>query len=304
MGSNPATPTITAHLVGLVMRQSDYILYAVVIFGWSTSWLALKWQLGVVAPEVSLLWRFLMSAALMTIITIARGYSMRVGLKDHLKFIGMGLCLFSMNFNFFYYGGLNATSGLLAVVFSTASLINIFLVAVLTRTKPSILMVMAAMMGFIGVGLIFSPQLGDSGLVSLILCLIGTLFFCSGNIISSSSQKDHIPVMTANSWGMFYGAVILGGISMIRGHEFIIEMTPRYIGSLLWLALISSVMTFTAYLLLVGRIGSGKAGYATAIFPIGALLISTIFEEYQWGLMAILGLALVVGGNIVMLRAK
>ena len=197
-------------------------------------------------------------------------------------------------------------SGLLAVVFSTASLVNIFLVSIITRTVPKLMMVIAAIMGFVGVGMIYTPQFeaGPEALTSLSLCLVGTLFFCSGNMISSASQKNDISVMTANSWGMFYGVIILTVISLLRGHEFEIEMTARYIGSLFWLAIFSSVLAFTAYLMLVGRIGSGKAGYATAIFPIGALLISTFYEDYSWSLMSAAGLALVVGGNIVMLRSK
>ena len=288
------------------MRSSDYLLYAVVIFGWSTSWLPLKWQLGVVSPEISLIWRFTIASALMTIITLVMGYPMKVKLKEHLKFLGLGLCLFSMNFNLFYHGGLYATSGLLAVVFSTASLVNIFLVSIISRTIPKLMMVIAAIMGFVGVGMIYTPQFeaGPEALTSLLLCLVGTLFFCTGNMISTASQKNGISVMTANSWGMFYGVIILTVISLIRGHEFEIEMTARYIGSLFWLAIFSSVLAFTAYLMLVGRIGSGKAGYATAIFPIGALLISTFYEDYSWSLMSAAGLALVVGGNIFMLRSK
>ena len=80
------------------MRSSDYLLYAVVIFGWSTSWLPLKWQLGVVSPEISLIWRFTIASALMTVITLAMGYPMKVKLKEHLKFLGLGLCLFFHEF--------------------------------------------------------------------------------------------------------------------------------------------------------------------------------------------------------------
>jgi drug/metabolite transporter (DMT)-like permease len=288
------------------MRRSDFFLYAVVIFGWSTSWLPLKMQLGVIAPEVSLVWRFMIAFLLMALITVMMGHPIKVKAKEHLKFMGLGLCLFCMNFNLFYHGGLYATSGLLAVVFSTASLINIFLVAALTRTPPKMMMIVAATMGFLGVGMLYSPhlELGGGALTSLILCLLGTFFFCTGNMISSSSQKGGIHVMTAISWGMFYGVIFLTLISLIRGHEFGVEMTARYIGSLFWLAIFASVLAFTAYLMLVGRIGSGKAGYATAVFPVGALLISTFFENYQWSFAAVTGLTLVVSGNIVMLRSK
>jgi drug/metabolite transporter (DMT)-like permease len=288
------------------MPKFDYLLYALVIFGWSTSWLPLKMQLGVIAPEVSLVWRFMIATVLMAIITTMMGYPLKVKAREHLRFIALGFCLFSMNFNLFYYGGLYATSGLLAVVFSTAALVNILLVSILTRTPPKKMMIVAAIMGFAGVGILYSPQFeaGEGALTSLLLCLLGTLFFCTGNMISASSQKDGIPVMTANSWGMFYGVSILALISLLRGHEFGIEMTAGYIGSLLWLAVFSSVLAFSAYLVLIGHIGSGKAGYATAVFPVGALLISTFFEDYQWSLAAVIGLAFVVGGNVVMLRSK
>ena len=63
-------------------------------------------------------------------------------------------------------------------------------------------------------------------------------------------------------------------------------------------------MTFAAYLSLLGRIGASRAGYATIIFPVFALLISTIFEFYVWSGLALTGLALVIFGNVIMIRAR
>ena len=73
---------------------------------------------------------------------------------------------------------------------------------------------------------------------------------------------------------------------------------------LIWLALVSSVMTFAAYLSLIGRIGASRASYATVIFPVFALLISSIFESYTWSGLAFLGLGLVICGNVIMVRAR
>ena len=63
-------------------------------------------------------------------------------------------------------------------------------------------------------------------------------------------------------------------------------------------------MPFAAYLSLLGRIGASRAGYATVIFPVFALLISTIFESYVWSGLAFTGLALVIFGNVIMIRAR
>ena len=93
-------------------------------------------------------------------------------------------------------------------------------------------------------------------------------------------------------------------ISLIRGHELTIDPSVTYIGSLIWLVSISSVLAFASYLTLIGRIGPGRAGYATVIFPVIALLISSIFECHIWAPLSFVGLALLITGNVMMIRAR
>ena len=288
------------------MAPFDLLLYAGVVFGWSTSWLPLKWQLGVVAPEVSLFWRFLMAAPMMFCLAYMSGQPLRFHWRLHWRFAALGLFIFSGNFTLFYHAGSGVASGLLAVVFATASLVNVLMGAALGRQRPPALHLLAALVGISGVALLYWPelQLSDTALPSLILCLIGTLFFCSGNMVSANSQRHGIPVFASTAWGMVYGACYLGLVSLVMGHDFIIEHTPRYFGSLLWLTVISSVLTFSCYLSLIGKIGASRAGYATVVFPVFALLISTGFEDYHWGLFGIVGLGLVVTGNLIMIRAR
>ena len=288
------------------MKPFELLLYSMVVFGWSTSWLPLKWQLGVVAPEVSLLWRFVIAATVMFVISIYLRQSLIFHWRTHLRLALLGLCIFSTNFAFFYHGGKGVASGLLAVVFSSASLVNVIMTAVLGRSRPRIAHLLAAMIGLTGVVCLFWPelQLSNTALTSLALCLIGTLFFCTGNMVSAACQKRGIPIFASASWGMLYGACYLALFSFISNHDFIIEPTAKYVLGLVWLALVSSVMTFAAYLSLIGRIGPSRAGYATVIFPVFALLISTVFESYTWSSLAFIGLGLVICGNVIMLRAR
>ena len=288
------------------MKPFELLLYSMVVFGWSTSWLPLKWQLGVVAPEVSLLWRFVIAATVMFVISIYLRQSLIFHWRTHLRLALLGLCIFSTNFAFFYHGGKGVASGLLAVVFSSASLVNVVMTAVLGRSRPRIAHLFAAMVGLTGVVCLFWPelQLSNTALTSLALCLIGTLFFCTGNMVSAACQKRGIPIFASASWGMLYGACYLALFSFISNHEFTIEPTAKYVLGLVWLALVSSVMTFAAYLSLIGRIGPSRAGYATVIFPVFALLISTVFESYTWSSLAFIGLGLVICGNVIMLRAR
>ncbi|MEK8061123.1 EamA family transporter, partial [Burkholderia contaminans] len=95
------------------------------------------------------------------------------------------------------------------------------------------------------------------------------------------------------------GAAILTVGSVAAGMPFTLDTSPRYLGALVYLAVPGSVIGFTAYLTLVGRIGPERAAYCTVLFPIVALAVSTVFEGYQWSPLAVVGLLLVVAGNLV-----
>ena len=284
----------------------NILLYAGVLLGWSTSWLPLSWQLGVVAPEISLFWRFLMAAPMMAVLALVSGQTLKFDCRQHWRFAALGLCIFSGNFALFYHAGSGVASGLLAVVFSTASLVNVMMGAAIGRAWPPTLHVVAALIGISGVAMLYWPELhmSDKALQSLIFCLCGTFFFCAGNMVSQNSQQHGIPVFASAALGMLYGTCYLGIFSLLMGHEFTIEVTTRYLGSLVWLTIVSSVLTFSCYLLLIGRIGASRAGYATVVFPVFALLLSTSFENYQWTGLGIAGLSLVIIGNLIMIRAE
>jgi hypothetical protein len=91
-----------------------------------------------------------------------------------------------------------------------------------------------------------------------------------------------------------------GGYRLLRGDNFMPEWTVSYLGALLYLALFGSVVAFGAYFTLVGRIGASKAAYSTLLFPLVALSISTVYEGYVWHSNAVIGLALILLGNLVM----
>ena len=283
------------------MKPFDVLLYGLVVLGWSSSWLPLKWQVGEIAPEVSLVWRFYLAGALMFLVGFVTKRRLRLPLWGHGVAVSLGIFLFSTNFALFYYASAFLASGLLAVVFASASLINLFYGAAVFRTPITWIGLLASLLGFSGILMLYWPEISVSraALGALALCLGGTLCFCTGNMISSAAQKRDLPVVGSTAWAMIYGATYMLIVSLLRGHELNIEWTWRYIGGGLWLATFSSVLAFTSYLTLLGRIGASRAAYATVLFPPFALLISTFVEGYRWTPMAAVGLAMVLAGIIL-----
>lgn len=283
-------------------------LYALVLALWSTSWIAIHYQLGVVDPVVSVLWRFATGAAVMWIWVLVRRDGLRFPLVDHLRFLALGLCLFSTNFILFYEAGLHIASGLMSVIFSIASVINGFLGFIVFRQRIEMRVMAGGLTGALGVGLMFLPEfsggaMGASAGKGLLLCLAGTLCFCTGNLVATSIQRRGIGVHVANAFAMTYALPYLAAICVMLGLPFRIDWSPIYLTSLLWTGLVATTVSFVAYMTLLNRIGAARAAYVTVLSPAVALLISTWLENYHWSWPAALGLAAVMAGNVLVLRA-
>ncbi|MES9965436.1 MAG: EamA family transporter, partial [Candidatus Sedimenticola sp. 20ELBAFRAG] len=107
-----------------------------------------------------------------------------------------------------------------------------------------------------------------------------------------------------NAYGMAYGAAVMFLAALVQGLPLSFDLSIGYTSSLLYLALFGSVFAFGSYLTLVGRIGPEKAAYATVLFPLVALIISTLFEDYEWTLVAAFGVILVVAGNVLIIMPR
>lgn len=291
------------------MSSFDMALYALVVLVWGTSWIGMRWQVGVVSPEVSVLWRFAIAFPLMFAWAVAAGQRLSHRPSAHLYFAGMGVTMFSLNLVLFYTASLYIATGLMAVVFSIASIFNLVLAAIFMGQPIRARMVIAGLVGLSGVAMMFWPEIaaqemGANALAGLGISMLATLCFCSGNIISAASQRRGLPVLAGTAWGMLYGTAFLLVLALTRGQDLIVEWTFRYFASLVWLAVVASVIAFTAFLTLVGRAGAARAGYMTVLFPVVALGVSTAVEGYRWTPLAVLGLALVIAGNVAVLRGS
>lgn len=288
------------------MLTHSVSLYFAAVFIWGSTFFAIKFQLGVVAEEWSIAYRFALASILLFAWCIARGLPMRFQPRQHLWMALQGLSLFCLNYLVTYWATARLSSGLIAVIFSTIVLMNIANSALFFRKPVSVLLVFGALLGLCGITLIFLPELtslqtNHESLLGVVLALLGTYIASVGNIASARNQKHQIPVIQSNAYGMAYGATILIIAALLQGHGFNFDFSWPYTLSLLYLSLFGSVLAFGSYLTLLGRIGPEKAAYAMVLFPLVALGISTLFENYQWSLSAALGVGLVLLGNVLMI---
>ncbi|MGP8305468.1 DMT family transporter [Vibrio sp. YIC-376] len=283
----------------------NVLLYIATVLIWGTTWFAIALQTGEVPPTISIFYRFAIAACLLFGMLKISGKLRHINKQDHLFCLLQGLCVFCLNFLCFYSANRYINSGLESVLFSMSIVFNAINGVIFLGQRITPRLIFASLIGIFGIICLFWENLLASNfdtatLFGVCLCLIGTYGFSIGNIISARHQKRGLDVLSTNAYAMVYGAASMLVIILFTQTHFAIETTVSYIGALLYLAIFGSVIGFGAYFALVGRIGTGSAAYATVLFPLVALGISTSFEGYVWTEMTIIGLFLILSGNIVM----
>jgi len=289
--------------------SQEGILFAIPALIWGSTWYAITFQLGKVDPLFSVAYRFLLAGVLMISYCLFRKISLRFDRSQHLRILLQALLLFGFNYWLTYAAEQYITSALVAIIFSLIIFMNVLFGRVILKSpiRPQVLL--GALLGLSGTLLIFYPELktyqpGDQTWLGIGLCFLGVCSASLGNIASAFNQRMQLPILSTNAIGMLYGGMAMFLLALLQGKPLDFEFTLPYITSLVYLALFGSVFAFAAYLTLIGNIGADKAAYALVIVPLIALTISALLEGYRLTGIAVVGVLLLIGGNVFALRKK
>lgn len=288
---------------------SDLSLYLSTVLIWGSTWFAIKLQLGVVPPAVSVTWRFLAAATLLLGYALVRRLPLRFGARDHLWMALQGLLLFCLNYVGFYLAEQSIPSGLTALICSMLTVGNIIGMRFFFDVRTHVTNLAGAAIGIAGVVLLFWPDLHslsatNATTIGVMLAVGATVSASLGNMVATRNQRHHLPILQVNGWAMLYGAVITGAAAAAMREKFIFEPSWRYVSSLAYLAVFGSIVAFGAYLTLMKRIGAHRAGYTMVAIPVVALLISTWAENLRWTATLWTGVALCLAGNVLVLAYR
>jgi drug/metabolite transporter (DMT)-like permease len=278
---------------------------------WSSTWIVIRDQLGVVPAGWSVAYRVAIAAIGMAVVARIAGASLNIGRRGLLFAAALGLAQFTLNFNLVYRAEAHLTSGLVALVYALLMIPNSLLVWALFKERISPAFLIGSIVAIAGVGLLFlneyrmsataSPQdvLFGVGITSL-----GMLCASSANVMQASPFARTLPMASVLTWAMGLGALADAALAWATVGPPVIEPRLGYWLGTLYLALAGSVVTFPLYFSLIQRIGAGPAAYTSVLIPILAMAISTVAEDYRWTPVAALGVALALGGMVIALRAR
>jgi drug/metabolite transporter (DMT)-like permease len=286
---------------------SSLNLYLVCVAIWGSTWLAITFQLGKVAAEASVFYRFLLAALILFVYCRGRGLALAYNVRQHAAIAAQGVFMFSVSYILVYHAESHVVSGLVAVGFSATPLLNMLGVRIFFGTPMTLRVAVSALFGIAGITLVFWPEFtklaGDRDVaLGALFTALAVITSSAGNVIASRNQKLGLPVWQTMAWGMLYGAGFTLIFALTSGKRLGFELSAPYLVSLLYLAVFGSILAFGGFLTLMGRIGAARAGYVGVMVPIVALIISASFEGFKWHVDTWMGIALSLAGNVIILR--
>jgi drug/metabolite transporter (DMT)-like permease len=277
---------------------------------WGSTWLVIRDQISLVPSSWSVTYRFVVAAIGMFLLALVMRLPLKMDGKALAWTMLIGSLQFAFNFNFVYAAEHHITSGLVAVIFALLIIPNALLGKWWIGRDIGTPFIIGSFIATAGVALLMlqeyraAPVGGTEVLLGFSLSLVAVLCASVSNVLQLQPHVARFPTITILAWSMLWGVLLNVGWSWINHGPPVIDPRPAYIGGVLYLGIIGSVVTFPLYFSLIRQIGPGKAAYTSVVIPIVAMLLSTLFEGYLWTTLAIGGAVLASIGLIIAMRPR
>ena len=283
-------------------------IYAIVVTIWGGSFIAIEFQLGHVNETVSVFYRYALSSIiLISLVFLTKKPMFIFNIKDHLYFIIIGICFFSINYLFIYRAQNYLDSGITAITFTMCLFFTQVNSKIFLKTRFGLNTTLGGIIGVIGIVVIFldsflEQQFNFLTFIGIFYILIAAYIVSIATVATAKITKLGIPIIQASAWAMVYGTIINIIFIFLFQEKLILDPRKSYWISFFYLVFLASVIGFVLYFLLVKRIGPEKSSYFALMSPMIAIIISTIVEDLNISALLFLGTISVLIGNYIAIK--
>ena len=195
------------------MHVSNGALFAISTLIWGSTWLAITFQLGVVAPEISVAYRFALASAILAAWCLATRRSLRFSRREHPVLAAFGATLFGLNYVGVYWAERFVASGLVAVVFSTIVFMTPIGMRLAFGERLTLRLLVRGDLGRDRCRALVPARARRGaarrrrGARHRARASAATAIATVGNLIAVRNHKAGLPTFPATAWGMAYGAL-------------------------------------------------------------------------------------------------
>jgi drug/metabolite transporter (DMT)-like permease len=272
---------------------------------WGTTFLAIRIAVQEVPPLFAAGVRFFTAGVLLYGFMRLRGTAQPTRLEwKNLALIG--LVMFVAEYGPLFWAEKYLTSGLTSILAATIPLITIALEMFVFRMQPfRWSLVVETLLGFCGVGVLVLPS--SSGNVALVPCiavLLGSVGWCLGSVLQRRVRVPDSRPLTSGATMMLGGGGLLF-LSALFGelHPFP-HVSLRGALALTYLITCGSLLAFTAFVWLLGRMPASRISSYAYVNPVVAVVLGYFVAGEAITPRMLVGAALVLTSVFLILRSN
>jgi drug/metabolite transporter (DMT)-like permease len=298
-------------VIRVYLRLENYtamkarLVWLVLCVIWGSTWLFIKLGLEALPPLTFAAIRFVISCAIIFSIIRIRGIKLPRARGDWSLLAITGILSFALNYGLVFWAEQYISSGLAALLQATLPAFGlVFAHFHLPGERLSWARIGGVVLGVCGVGVVFSNQLAVSGTMALAGCvamILSAMFAAYSNVLVKAYGKNMNPAVLA-AGQMLFGLLVLLVVGIpLEGNPLRFHWTPIALISLLYLAVVGTVIAFMLYYWLVLNMDVTKSMLISLVTPVVAVLLGMLVldEQIGWrtlfgGAMIMMGIALIV----------
>ena len=259
---------------------------------WGSTWLFIKLGLEDLPPITFAGIRFVIACAILFFLIRARATRLPDNRRDWWLLASTGVLSFSLNYGLVFWGEQYISSGLAAVLQSTLPAFGlVFAHLHLPGERMTWSKIFGVVLGVLGVAVVFSNQLavaGGKALAGSIALVLSAMFAAYSNVLVKAHGRKLEPTILA-AGQMFFGLIplLLIGV-LLEGNPLRFRWTAMAVLSLLYLAVVGSVIAFVLYYWLVRHVDVTKTMLISLFTPVVAVVLGMVVlgEDLSWRTVA------------------
>lgn len=273
---------------------------------WGSTWLFIKLGLADLPPVSFAGIRFVVASAVLWGIVAVRRTPLPRGGRAWGYLALTGFLAFSVNYGLLFWGEERTSSGLAAVLQATIPAFGLVMSHVLLPSdRMTLRKVIGVVLGIAGVAVVFSDRTTLAGPEALRggAAIVGGAFAVAlSNVLVKARGGSFDPVVLSAAQMTFGLVPLVAAGRALEGSPFDFHWTRRAVLSLLYLALVGSVVAFLLFYWLLQRMDVTKVLLIALVTPVLALALGAATLGERFGGRAVLGTAMILGGVFLGVR--
>jgi len=283
-------------------RARIWVGFVIISLVWGSTWLAIKIGLTSVPPFFAAGIRFLIASVVLYLILRLRGLSITFTPETRKLYAALIFLSYSIPFALVYWGQQYIPSGLSSILFGAYPFsVAIFSHLLLAKERLTWFKIAGIVFGFVGIVIIFSGDVHwteTAGVLGMACILVSTVMQALAVVLIKKYGQPISPFVM-NFVGMLGGGAILGLLGLATESFSDIVWNTAAVGSILYLAIIGSVLAFVTYHWLLKRIEAVYLSLVSFINPIIAVVLGAIVLRETLAPSVFIGASCVLAGILV-----